>query len=73
MFECKNINIDISSLQYSAIGLLCWIISEVFCNKLFFIGHAIWHVMFPLGFIIFINNLDKAIIQKQLGHDLNIF
>ena len=67
------LRIDIRPLKNCAIGLGFWILSEVFCNKLFFIGHALWHILFPMGIMIFINNIDKAISHKKLGHDLNVF
>lgn len=67
------IDIDRKPLIRCAIGLFCWILSELYCNYIFFIGHSLWHILFPMGIIIFINNIDKAISKKKLVSDLVIF
>lgn len=68
IYELKSILpvLDINPLKCSFYGSICWIISEIFCNRFFYFGHSLWHIMFPLGFIKFINNLDDASIDSNL-------
>ena len=58
--------IDPTPLKCSFYGFIFWILSEVFCNRFFYFGHSLWHIMFPLGFIQFIKNLDDAIIDSNI-------
>ncbi len=48
-------------LFISLFGFISWLISELFCNEYLYLGHAVWHILFPLGFIQYIYNLDNAI------------
>jgi len=59
LLKQKYGNLNVKSLKLSFIGFCFWILSEVFCNRYFYFGHAIWHVLFPLGFIKFIKKLDS--------------
>jgi len=45
----QKYNYNYCSLCLSFVGLTCWIVSEVHCNEYTYLGHAIWHVTFPLG------------------------
>ena len=33
----------------------------MYCNEYTKYGHVIWHILFPLGFLQYIYNLDMAI------------
>lgn len=37
------------SMLISLAGFVCWIISETYCNEYTYLGHAVWHLTFPLG------------------------
>tara|TARA_B100000925_G_C22007996_1_gene474650 strand:- start:1330 stop:1983 length:654 start_codon:yes stop_codon:yes gene_type:complete len=58
--------IDVTCLKCSFYGSIFWILSEIFCNRFFYFGHSLWHIMFPLGFIKFIEILDNAIIDSNI-------
>jgi len=45
----QRYNYNYYSLCFSFIGIICWIVSEVHCNEYTYLGHAIWHITFPLG------------------------
>ena len=46
----------------SIIGFISWLISEIYCNKYTYLGHCIWHIMFPLGFYRIIMQYDYLLI-----------
>lgn len=54
------IRLDIRPIFIAIFGGFCWILSELLCNKYLYFGHAIWHILFPLGIIKLINNIDNA-------------
>ena len=54
------IGLDIRPVFIAIFGGFCWILSELVCNKYLYFGHAIWHILFPLGIIKLINNIDNA-------------
>lgn len=58
-------SINAGCLKFSFIGFICWVLSEIFCNKYLFYGHALWHFLFPLGFINFIENLDRGLLFRH--------
>lgn len=58
----QNIStISVKCLSYSFYGFILWVLSEIFCNRYFYFGHSLWHILFPLGFIKFMNVLDNSI------------
>ena len=57
----KILPIGNKCLFISLIGFIFWLISEIFCNEYLYLGHAVWHILFPLGFLQYIYNLDMAI------------
>ena len=62
---CKN-NYKYHYLYISLFGLGCWIISEVYCNEYTYLGHAIWHLTFPLGFY-------KLMLYYDKKHHINVY
>ena len=46
-------------LLTSAVGGICWVISEVHCTETTKYGHVVWHFMFPLGFYQLIMKFDQ--------------
>ena len=64
-YKTNNDLIDLCSYHYeltlSSIGAICWIISEIYCNKYTQYGHVIWHLLFPLGFYKLILKYDKLL------------
>jgi len=65
------IDLDIRPIFIAMFGSICWILSELVCNKYLYYGHAIWHILFPFGIIKLINNIDKAgRVQIFLNNDL---
>ena len=58
-YTIKNKLNFLKNLLLSLLGFMFWIISEKFCNNYTFIGHSIWHILFPLGIYLIILNIDK--------------
>lgn len=54
-------------LAVSYIGFACWMISEYNCNETTVYGHAVWHILFPLGFFRILKNYDD--IQSNQSYD----
>lgn len=52
-----------NELMISFIGAFSWILSELYCNNYSFIGHIIWHLLFPLGFYKLIIKYDKLLMM----------
>ena len=48
-------------LLISGFGALCWIISEIYCNRYTKYGHVIWHILFPVGFYKIILLIDHLL------------
>ena len=61
---------NISKKAARGIGL-SWGISEVFCNKYTYIGHALWHIFFPLGFIQVIHKMDRILYKSYTKKNLS--
>ena len=49
-----------TNLAISAVGAVCWIISEHHCNEYTKFCHVVWHAFFPLGFYKLILDFDHA-------------
>jgi len=47
-------------LCISLIGCIFWFISELLCNNWTYLGHCIWHILFPLGFYKLFLQYDRA-------------
>ena len=54
----KKIKI-LKNILISLTGFIFWIISEKYCNKITFLGHSLWHILFPIGFFFMILSIDK--------------
>lgn len=40
----------VNNIILSIIGFISWYVSEQYCNRYTYLGHSIWHLLFPIGF-----------------------
>jgi len=67
----KKYKMSLKSFRYIFFGGLSWGISEVFCNKYTYFGHALWHIFFPLGFIQLIHKMDRILYKSYTKKNLS--
>ena len=63
LLKIKIPDLNIHPLQLSFYGFISWTVSEILCNRYLYYGHSIWHILFPLGFIKFIDNLNNSLLD----------
>jgi hypothetical protein len=67
----QKYKMSLKSLRFTFFGAFCWAVSEIFCNKYTYIGHALWHIFFPLGFIKIIHKMDKILYRVYTKKNLS--